>query len=164
MLKLLSGIAIITFTTFCGYLFAQKYRKRKLFFAQLREFNERFLSEIAYYRLPIGEFIASFSYQKEFEILLKEFFLNIETRSVNDLGIFDLPEYAFLTKEEKGIVQDYFLMIGKGDSASQKAYFSSVKDKLLKLQTDSENNCKRYNDLYIKIGFLCGLLILILII
>ena len=46
MLKLLSGIAIIAFTTFCGYFFSKKYRQRKIFFAQFKEFNERFLNEI----------------------------------------------------------------------------------------------------------------------
>ena len=60
------------------------------------------------------------------------------------------------------MVEDYFLMLGKGDSLSQKGYFSSVKEPLLRLQNEAETTCKRYADLYIKLGFLCGLLILIL--
>ena len=164
MLKFVSGIAIVAFTTFCGYIFAKKYRQRRLFFTQLKEFNERFLNEIAYYRRPIREFAASFEYQGEFNTLLQTFFLNLEDHSVKDRKIYDFPELTFLTKEEKTVVEDYFIMIGKGDSASQKTYFSSVKDRLSKLQTEAENAGKRYGDLYIKIGFLCGLLILILII
>ncbi len=164
MLRFLSGIAIIAFTTFCGYLLSKKYRQKKLFFQQLKEFNERFLSEIAYYRRPIREFVAGFRYQGEFNSLLEEFFSTMETRSSNDRKVFDLPDYSFLTAEEKGIVADYFLMLGKGDSISQKEYFSSAKERLFKLQTESEKDCKRYGDLYIKIGFLCGLLILILIV
>ena len=164
MLKFLSGIVVIAFTTFCGYLLARKYRQRKLFFTQLKEFNERFLNEIAYYRRPIGEFIAGYAYQGEFNGLLQGFFFNIGAHSPNDRRLFDLFEYTFLTKEEQSVVEDYFLMLGKGDSASQKSYFSSVKETLSKLQTESENACKRYGDLYVKIGFLCGLLILILII
>ena len=164
MLKFLSGIAIIAFTTFCGYLLARKYRQRKLFFTQLKEFNERFLNEIAYYRRPIGEFIAGYAYQGEFNGLLQGFFSNIGAYSSIDRRLFDLSEYTFLTKEEQSVAEDYFLMLGKGDSASQKSYFSSVKETLSKLQTESENACKRYGDLYVKIGFLCGLLILILII
>ena len=164
MLKFLSGIAIIAFTTFCGYFLARKYRQRKLFFTQLKEFNERFLNEIAYYRRPIGEFIAGYAYQGEFNGLLQGFFSNIGAYSSIDRRLFDLSEYTFLTKEEQSVAEDYFLMLGKGDSASQKSYFSSVKETLSKLQTESENTCKRYGDLYVKIGFLCGLLILILII
>ena len=76
MLKFLSGIVVIAFTTLCGYLLAKKYRQRKLFFTQLKEFNERFLNEIAYYRRPIGEFIAGYAYQGEFNELLQGFFSN----------------------------------------------------------------------------------------
>ena len=63
MLKFLLGVAIIAFTTFCGYLLGKKYRIKKQFFLQLNEFNERFLSEIAYYRRPLREFIAGYAYQ-----------------------------------------------------------------------------------------------------
>ena len=54
MIKFILGVAIICFTSFCGYVLAKKYRQRKNFFSQMNEFNERFLSEIAYYRRPIN--------------------------------------------------------------------------------------------------------------
>ena len=164
MAKFLLGVAIIAFTSFCGYLLAKKYRQRKQFFAQFREFNERFLTEIAYYRRPIAQFINGYAYKGEFDELLKEYFSVMEKHSQTDRAFIDLPEYSFLTQEEKGFIGDYFLMLGKGDSSSQKGYFSSVKDKIIKWQLDSAEQCKRYGDLYIKIGFLCGLLVLILII
>ena len=163
MLKFLSGIVIIAFTTFCGYLLARKYRRRRQFFSQWKEFNERFLTEISYYRRPIQQFIGNFSYQGEFECLLRTFsqMLGDDERK----GDFtEEADFVFLKAEEKRVVEDYFLMLGKGDSASQKAYFSSIKDTLSKLQSEAEESCKRYGDLYIKMGFLCGLLLLILII
>ncbi len=164
MLKFLSGIAIIAFTTFCGYLLAKKYRQRRLFFTQFQQFNERFLNEIAYYRRPIKQFIANFVYQGEFNRLLETFYAKTEEGSLREYGLFGAVDYSFLNQEEKRVVEDYFLMLGKGDSASQKGYFSSVKDTLSKLQAEAEATSKRYGDLYIKLGFLCGLLILILII
>ena len=66
LIKFLLGIAIVAFTSFCGYLFSGKYRKRSLFFRQLNAFNERFLTEISYYRRPIGEFATRYSYKGEF--------------------------------------------------------------------------------------------------
>ena len=162
--KFLLCIAILAFTSGVGYFLASKYRQRKVFFTQFYEFNERFLSEITYYRRPIQEFVSGYRYQGEFQVLLEEFFSTMETRAANDQKVFNLPEYHFLTAEEKVFVVDYFSMLGKGDSLSQKGYFSSVKETLAKLQTESEKDCKRYGDLYVKIGFLCGLLILILIV
>ncbi|MBE5746683.1 MAG: hypothetical protein E7352_00700 [Clostridiales bacterium] len=163
MQKFIIGVALVAFTSFCGYFLARKYRQRKLFFKQFQEFNERFLSEIAYYRRPIREFASKYTYKGEFDMLLKDFFTTLENRAIMQAEFLDLPVYSFLKSEEKRIVEDYFLMLGKGDSASQKGYFSSVKESLARLQKESEETCKRYGDLYIKIGFLCGLLILILI-
>lgn len=158
MLKVLLGCAIIAFFSFCGYLLSKRYRQRKYFFRQLYDFNQRFLNEIAYYRRPIQEFSAKYTYQGEFDEVLHAYFF-----SLND-GVFDLSLYTFLKEEERGFIYDYFQMLGKGDSASQKAYYVSVKETLLKWKTVSEDEGKKYEDLYIKLGFLCGLFILILII
>ena len=163
MLKFIIGIAFIGFTTFCGHLLAGKYRKRKCFFAQFREFNDRYLSEISYLKRPIEGFIAAYSYQGEFDHLLQEFFLWLrdETFGINGL---EWDGEGLLTVDEKQLVSDYFLMLGKGDSLSQKNYFSSLKDRLIKIESEANNEAKRYEDLYVKLGFLCGLFVLILLV
>ncbi len=161
MIKFLLGVVIVAFTSFCGHFLAKKYRQRKDFFKQLREFNDRFLSEIAYYRRPIRDFVATYSYQGEFGELLEEYLSSLDER---EKILTTTEKYSFLTEEERHTVEDYFLMLGKGDSSSQKGYFSSVKDRLQELQQSAEHSAKRYGDLYVKLGFLCGLLILILII
>lgn len=161
--KFFLGVFLVAFTSFCGYFLAKKYRQRKLFFKQLQEFNERFLSEISYYRRPIKDFASKYYYKGEFNILLKDFFEGLENRSEGERFLSDLPTYAFLKKEEMSVIEDYLLMLGRGDSASQKNYFSSVKPQLSKWQNESDAACKRYGDLYIKLGFLFGLFIFILI-
>lgn len=164
MTKLLLGISIVAFTSYCGYVLAKKYRRRKLFFGEWKEFNERFITEISYYRRPLGEFFAKFTYKGEFQKFLESYFewLNFGSGRISEL--LEIPFCSFLTKEEKNILVDYFQMLGKGDSNSQKAYFSSVKETLAKLCANAESSHKKYGDLYIKLGFLSGLLILILII
>ena len=162
MIKFLLGVAIVAFTSFCGYFLAKKYRQRKLFFLQLREFNERFLNEISYYRRPVREFIATYSYRGEFNVLLSEFFSSVENNRPPDLSC--VSELSFLKQEEQRGIEDYFFMLGKGDSASQKGYFTAAKDTLLKWQTEADAANKKLGDLYVKLGFLCGLLILILMI
>ncbi len=164
MIKFFVGLAVIAFTSFCGYLFAGKYKKRRIFFTQLQEFNERFLAEVSYYRRPIKTFIAQFAYKAEFAELLKEVFTRLETHLQLDEGMLSGETFSFLKNEEKQIVYNYFMMLGRGDSTAQKGYFSAMKDKLSMLQKDGVTQYKRYADLYIKLGFLFGLLILILIV
>lgn len=164
MIKFFLGIAIIAFSSFCGYLLSKKYRQRKQFYAQLREFNERFLSEISYYRRPLKEFMVAYAYQGEFEELLQDFSSFLTEKGLTGSFLKAGTKYTFLKEEECQMLEDYFMMLGKGDSASQKGYFSAVKDSLVKIENESKNEAKRYSDLYVKIGFLCGLLILILIV
>ena len=162
-IKFFLGIAIVGFTSFCGRLLAKKYRQRQQFFKQFKEFNERFLSEITYSRRPIKQFISAYVYEGEFQEILKDFCVFLNENSA-PLFLLAREKYAFLKIEDRQVVEDYFSMLGKGDSASQKGYFSSVKESLVQLQNESQNDAKRYVDLYVKIGFLCGLLLLILIV
>lgn len=163
MLKILLGIAVVAFTTLCGYIFSKKYRQRQQFFTQFCEFNERFLSEIAYYRRPIVDFLTTYTYKDEFNELLSEYYTSLK-RAGEKGFLIDFSRFSFLKEEELAVLNDYFSMLGKGDSSAQTTYFSSVKGTLAKYQTTASDEAKKYGDLYIKIGFLCGLFILILII
>ncbi len=162
MVKFLLGCAIVAFASAFGRLLAKKYRQRKLFFKQLREFNERFLSEIAYERRPLKAFLNAYSYQGEFAQLLRGYYAALEEDAPAGASVCE--EISFLSEEEKRTVDDYFLMLGRGDSVAQRGYFSAAKERLVAMQTTAEVEEKRYGDLYVKLGFLCGLLILILIV
>ena len=164
MIKIVLGISIIAFTSFCGYILAGRYRKRKEFFRQFNEFNERFLSEISYYRRPIADFISQYSYKNDFDDLLRLFYERISNEEFEGGNLTEENAFHFLSQEEKSFVDNYFLMLGRGDSVSQKGYFSSVKDKIVTMRNDTETQSKKYGDLYVKLGFLFGLLVLILII
>ncbi len=167
MIKFILGMAIVCFTSFCGYVLAKKYRQRKNFFAQMNEFNERFLSEIAYYRRPIKDFAQKYVYKGEFDELLCSFVESLGSGGRDPdqpASRGQLPVFSFLTKDETDFVNDYFLMVGKGDSASQSAYFNSVKGTLGDYKRKSAEECAKYGDLYLKLGFLCGLMILVIII
>lgn len=163
--KLIVGILLVCFTTFCGYLFARKYRQRKKFFTQWTLFNERFLSEIAYYRRPIKEFYQKYEYESEFNEFLLDF-IKVLSHGAPKKETYDkiLEEFPFLEKEDKSQIVDYFLMLGRGDSGSQKSYFSSAKASLSTRLGEVENQAKRYGDLYVKLGFLLGLALLVIIV
>ena len=162
--KLIMGVCIVAFSTFCGYLFSRKFRRRKDFIQQLKAFNDRFLSEIAFRKRPIKAFIAAYTYTGDFDKLLSIYCNGLEKRCELVFGMDIKKEYSFLKEEDCRVVNDYFLMLGKGDSFSQKGYFASSKGVLENLCVEAENNCKKYVPLYVKLGFLCGLTLLILLI
>ncbi len=150
---LLSGL-IIAFSVLIGYLAANKYRSRKNFFAQFEAFNARYISELSFSRKPLAEFLAAFEYSGEFAKTLKEF---SEKRQ-------PAIKYSFLTDEEKSDAQGYFAMLGKGDSFSQRDFFSAKKQYLTEKKASSEQESAKKSSLYLKLGLLAGLAIVILII
>lgn len=161
--KFILGVLLVALGSFLGYLFGKKYRKRKQFFAQFCQFNDCFLAEITYARRPLSQFLTSASYRGEFALLIDDYMQNLEQASAFVELLQKDSEYSFLKSEDKGWIADYFYMLGRGDSQSQKSYFQSQKERIESSRTAAEKEDKRYADLYIKLGFLCGLFILILI-
>ena len=164
MTKFFLGIAIVGFTTFCGYLLSKKYRKRKTFFTEFYQFNEHFLTEITYYRRPIIDWIDEKTYKGDFSFLIHEYARRVTGQMLIYGMVTEDTSYAFLKAEEKTATETYFSTLGKGDTLSQKNYFSAEREHLLSLRKTAEDEAKKYGDLYIKIGFLFGLFILIIII
>lgn len=162
MIKLLLCIAVVAFTTFCGYLCSRKYRQRRQFFDQFKEFNERFLSEVAYYRRPILEFCTRYPYKGEFRVFLEDLARNIQSDNPLDAQM-ESGEYGFLKGEDRAFLKDYFSMFGRSDSQSQKAYFSSANTEIDVKRAHARSELKKYGDLFVKLGLLSGILIVILI-
>ena len=166
MIRLLIGIFLVGFGGFLGYFFSKKYRKRKEFFLQMSQFNERFLTEITYYKRPISKFLATRDYKGEFDLLLQTFYASLQEESCAGARFMEIrkEEYSFLNVDERAFVEDYFQTIGKGNTLSQKEYFSSVKTELSLRREKSESECKKLVDLYVKLGLLAGLAVLIIIV
>ena len=164
MIKFLLGIVIVVAASLIGRALARNYLRRKRFFAQMEQFNQRFLAEISYYRRPLFEVYAQYSYEGEFQELLESFFLlQKQGETLKNASLLDLSAFSFLDEEDRRAVGDYFLTIGRGNTVSQKEYFSTAEKMLSKYREQSEIDCKKHVDLYTKLGFLAGLAILILI-
>ena len=112
MIKFILSGVIIAFCVFLGYFAAWKYRARKKYFSQFQTFNERYLNELAYARRPLPVFLKEYAYSDDFD------------KTINCLlGGKKEVKLNYLSKDERNYLNDYFEMLGKGDSASQNAFF-----------------------------------------
>ncbi len=152
-LKILVAAAVVAAGTAGGYFAANKYRARKKFYVQLCNFNERYLNELNYARKPLAAFLKEHEYTGDFAKSLKSF---AEKRDAK-------ISYSYLTQEERAECADYFGMLGKGDSFSQKSFFTSKKAGLEEKRASSEKEAKSRGALYLKLGVLAGLAAVILI-
>ena len=153
-LKIVLCILIITFCTLMGYFAAGKYRARKRFYTQFFTFNERYLNELGYTRRPLSAFLQESAYTGDFGKSVAAFMKNRETKFT----------FSWLSGEERAECSDYFSMLGKGDTFSQKSYFTSRQSMIAEKKATCEREAKKRSDLYLKLGLLAGLAFVILII
>ena len=85
---------------------------------------------------------------------IRDFFLE-KKESEDKLKIF--------TKEEKDFFTDYVRRIGQGDKKSQPDYLEAAEAKINGYIAAAEEADKKYRPLCIKLGFLFGLIILIIL-
>lgn len=161
MMKFIVGIALVGFTTYCGIFLSKKYKVRKTFFEEAYAFNTSVLEELNFTKRPFEEFYQKRSFKGEFSGLLME---EHRRRNLKKTLPLELEKYSFLNVDEKRFFAEYLSTLGRGDTVSQKAFFSRAGDSLQSFKIKAIEECKKYVDLYTKMGFLLGLAILIILI
>lgn len=109
-------------------------------FAELYEFNEQLILTLKFSRASIEKIAAPFKFVPD---ILK--------------GESPLPG------NDAEFLKDYTDNLGKTDALSQVDYLSERKTLLKKYKEESFTDYKKYNSLYVKIFFLIGVLIAVLL-
>lgn len=140
MIKILILIAVVVLTTLIGTYLSANKKKRMQVFAELYEFNEQLILTLKFSRASIEKIAAPF-----------KFVPNI------------LKGERPLSGNDAEFLKDYTDNLGKTDALSQVDYLSERKTLLKKYKEESFTDYKKYNSLYVKIFFLIGVLIAVLL-
>ena len=127
-------------TTSIGVFLSADKKKKMQVFGELYEFNEQLLLNLKFSRKPLNEIAEKFQFVP---------------------GI--LRGEQVLEGEDREIISDYVVNLGKTDALSQIDYLNGRKAALEKRKNDSAQDYKKYSSLYIKIFFMVGVLIAVLI-
>ncbi|MGN1234579.1 MAG: hypothetical protein ACI4U2_01190 [Christensenellaceae bacterium] len=138
-----------------GRCFAYKDRRRKEFYSQWERFNERFLSELSV-RLPLTDFLKKYEYEGEFAFFLRCFEESLRSGTLE-------YELKLLSEDEQEELLRYFLALGKSDAVTQRGFAEGYVPTLRDKRTTLTARAASTEALYTKLGVLCGLLIVVLI-
>ena len=138
--------------TFLGYVLALKYTDKRRFFECFSGFNKRLINEISFSLNTFPKILSSSREENSFILLAKRYV------SSGDFSC----DYKYLTIDEKQFVKEYLDNTGKSDRESQLKFFNSVSTEIDSKLFSVRNDEKKYKSLYIKIGFLIGLIALII--
>ena len=133
-------MAVIALSTWIGILISANKKKRMQIFAELYEFNEQLLLNLKFSRSPIDKVASSFKF-------------------IPDI----LNGKRLLDGGDAEILREYTENLGKTDALSQIDYLNEKKAVLTKYRDESQLGYKKYSSLYIKIFFMVGVLLAVLL-
>lgn len=149
---MLIGVMGVIFCTIIGKILSEKYIKRKNFYCDFYNFNQKMKSEISFKQSSIKSIIEKLNNQT-FKAYLNQTVI---------LGDDDLS-VSFLNNEENDFLKEYVNNIGIFDKDSQLLYLNSVDSQIKTLYKNSFDEEKKYRKLYVKLGFLFGLIFLVIV-
>lgn len=125
--------------TTLGVFFSAGKKKKMQVFSELCEFNDRLIMNLKFDKNPLDKVAQGYKY-----ILV----------ALNGGKVLD--------GKDGELISDYFVNLGKSDAMSQIDYLNGKKAQLAKYRDESETSYKRYSSLYVKIFFMIGVLMAVL--
>ena len=123
-----------------GVLWSGNKKKKMQVFSELYEFNEKLILNLKFERAPLRTVAESFNYISQF--------LNGEN---------------VLDGKDGEVITEYMVNLGKTDAVSQIDYLNGRRMALAKCKDDSAAEYKKYGSLYVKIFFMIGVLMAVLL-
>lgn len=126
-------------TTTLGIFLSANKKKKMQIYAQLYEFNEQLILTLKFSHQSIDKIAEPFNYVSEF------------------------LQGKVPTGADGEFIKEYLNNLGKTDALSQIDYLTERKSVLKKYKEESLADYKKYSSLYIKIFFLIGVMVAILL-
>ena len=123
-----------------GVFISANKKKKMQVFSELYEFNEKLILNLKFNRLPIKKVAEGFKYVPEM-----------------------LDGKKVLDGKDGEIISEYTVNLGKSDAVSQIDYLNGRKASLAKCKEESFTEYKKYSSLYVKIFFMMGVLMAVLL-
>lgn len=127
-------------TTTIGVFLSANKKKRMTVFSELYEFNEQLILNLKFERKPIDKVAEKYKYIPP--IIAGE---------------------KVLDGKDGETIAEYAVNLGKSDALSQIDYLNGRKAALSKCKDESFSDYKKYTSLYVKIFFMVGVLMAVLI-
>ena len=140
MIKILILLAVTALITLIGTFLSANRKKRMQIFSELYEFNEQLILTLKFTRTTMEKIAEPYKF-------------------VPDI----LKGKELISGEEGQFLKDYILNLGKTDALSQVDYLNERKMILKKYKDESYADYKKYSSLYVKIFFLIGVMVAVLL-
>ncbi|MDE6001787.1 MAG: stage III sporulation protein AB [Clostridia bacterium] len=140
MIKILILLAVIGLSTTIGIFLSSNKKKRMQIFSELYEFNEQLILTLKFSRQTIDKIAEPYKFVPKI-----------------------LKGESLLKGSDADAVREYTENLGKTDAMSQVDYLTEKKAVLKKYKEESFTDYKKYSSLYVKIFFMLGVMMAVLL-
>lgn len=157
-------IIVFICCVFIGISIKNFYKKRKLFYYNLKLFCDNLINEISYNNEKL-ELILSKSfnlYNKDFTNLINDFYLLI-TNQINQKTFNNNinKNLNFLNESEKCFVYNFFNNLGGLTKDEEIQRVCNLKLEIERLKNETFENDKKFSNLYFKLFIILGMVVVI---
>lgn len=157
----MTGLFLMFFATLAGVMggvfFSNKTRAREIYFEEMLGLTERLISDISFLQCKVEKILESCQFKS----------LHLNKNIIEYLRFTAGGEFVFsagvLSKREVALVKDFFDRLGILDLNTQINELEARREVFRGLHVSAAARNKNYGKAYIKLGFLAGLLIGILL-
>ena len=160
-MAIFSIILILIISVYIGYTAGNYYRKRYRFFCNINKLNNSNIINLMGQKNTVKYTIDEFKKKCTCKILsscLDEFLLSITNKKY---FIFKCKD---LSNDEIAIIEQYFSLVGKNEASAEMQSLHNYFKIFSELEKETKEKMDKYSSMFLKLGFLVGCLIIILII
>lgn len=140
------------------------YKKRKNFFYDFKNFCDDLTNDISYKNEKLEIIVKNkiSIYSDDFVLLLNIFLKDIiDEHNIKKFKENIFKQLNFLSKEELNFVTNFFINLGGFSKEEELFQINEIKKEIEKYKNEAFDNNKKFSNLYFKLFFILGLIIVI---
>ena len=156
-------VVLISCCTYIGFGVSRYYKNRKDFFSDLVMLLDKLRLDINFSKEKIGDIISNFSpLSNHFNKLRNNFLSILDTNKFDEEVL--IEGINILKDDEISCLISFFKSLGRFDIENQTRQIVSFKEEFQKFESECNQKKQKYGSLFIKLGFIIGVLISLLIV
>ncbi|MDR3293020.1 MAG: stage III sporulation protein AB [Clostridiales bacterium] len=167
MLSLIAGAALFVACLYGGAGIRRYYKVRSGYFEEINNLCGMLIDEIANLKTPLEKILENFTFLKRGEIVRQidayRTLLKTEVIASRE-SVMKVVDSAYLKKEEKLILTDFFMLLGRSHAESQIVNIKHYKLKFEEIGAKAKEAYRVQGALAYKLGILLGIALMIIVV
>lgn len=142
------SIIFLALSTILGVIFSLNFSKKSNFFSSFLLFHKKYINELNFSQRSLISLIKELDNENDFNNMLSDY---INKQEFN-------CQIKYLNDEEASLLKSYFSNLGLFDKTTLLNLYNGYTLKIEKMYENAIADEKKYKSLYVKVGFLIGLI------